>query len=220
MTKRPLLALSAVLSALAAPGCTSPSPTGPSPTGHGAVQNSNTCSGIPNCELQQQAPVSYGGWGKTKTRGWAYYCTGDHPYFWGVEYAGMYNRWVQTNSCFETSENPWAQAGDPGKLDVTVTNWCVKTEDYVISLACSSTQPPELDPTCGSKISGAPVFAEPGCPKSNVKTFVRSSGSFPATFQIWEETCSPVNGVTQHYSCSLDEAIGLLQCSPCTTTGS
>jgi hypothetical protein len=36
--------------------------------------------GVPDCQEQVQAPVSYTGW---QTQGWAYYCTGDHPYFWG-----------------------------------------------------------------------------------------------------------------------------------------
>ena len=35
---------------------------------------------IPNCEVQTQAPVPYG---RAETKGWAYYCTGDHPYYWG-----------------------------------------------------------------------------------------------------------------------------------------
>src|ERR1700761_1293124 len=67
----------------------------------GAVSSSigwaEVCSGVPQCEQQQQAAVSYNA---DQTRGWAYYCTGDHPYYWGASWAGLSGQWVQTNKCF------------------------------------------------------------------------------------------------------------------------
>ena len=33
---------------------------------------------IPDCELQVQPALKLSGW---DTKGWAFYCTGDHPYY-------------------------------------------------------------------------------------------------------------------------------------------
>ena len=45
---------------------------------------------VPNCQSQLQAPISYSAW---QTQGWAYYCTGDHPYFYHSN-----GSWVVDNS--------------------------------------------------------------------------------------------------------------------------
>jgi hypothetical protein len=47
--------------------------------GHLENTTAAPCDGVPFCETQQQAPVHYWSW---QTSGWAYYCSGDHPYYW------------------------------------------------------------------------------------------------------------------------------------------
>ena len=93
---------------------------------------------IPDCELQVQAPVSYSGW---ETKGWAYLCGGDHPYFWGL-YASYSPSYTSNNNCFSISENAVNEAGDNSKFDATFTNWCFKKESITITLACSDQVPP------------------------------------------------------------------------------
>ena len=170
--------------------------------------NSQPCDGIPNCQLQQQAPVTY----KSSTsNGWAYYCTGDHPYYWGKAWAGNSGRWVQTNSCFTTDENGLAEGGDPGKLDVTVHNWCTSPQDYVISLACSNVPPPAWAENCAAGTSQN-VDHDPGCPHvpNTDKTISRSVGGVPIFFFLWVEQCAASN---LFWNCSADQ--GLVQCSSC-----
>lgn len=43
------------------------------------------CDGVPSCQPQVMAPVRYKGW---ETRGWAYYCSGDHPDYFGLSKIG------------------------------------------------------------------------------------------------------------------------------------
>lgn len=163
------------------------------------------CSGIPNCTLQQQAPISLK---EAKPQGWAFYCSGSHPYYWGLAWAGNTGRWVQTDKCFSTAEN--AQAEDtPNKLDVTLDNFCT-TRDYTISLACSANTPPKFTPpACGSG-STQTVFTDPNCPSSTKVTSTCSTGTLaPVCFQTWAEQCS--NNTT--WSCTLD--VGITSCQGC-----
>ena len=95
-------------------------------------------SSIPDCELQVQAPVTYGGW---DTKGWAYRCGGDHPCFRGL-YSSYSPSFTSNNNCFSVSENAANEAGDNSKFDATITNWCLKKESISITLACSSQVPP------------------------------------------------------------------------------
>lgn len=95
-------------------------------------------SSIPDCELQVQAPVSYSGW---ETKGWAYHCGGDHPYFWGL-YDSYSPSYTSNNNCFSISENAVNEAGDNSKFDATFTNFCFKKESITITLACSDQVPP------------------------------------------------------------------------------
>lgn len=95
-------------------------------------------SSIPNCELQVQAPVKYNG---GQTKGWAYLCGGDHPYFWGL-YASYSPSYTSNNSCFSVAENAVNEAGNNSKFDATFTNWCLKKESITITLACSNQVPP------------------------------------------------------------------------------
>lgn len=169
--------------------------------------NSQPCEGIPDCELQQQSSVPYK---RSQTQGWAYYCSGDHPYYWGSAYAGNSGRWVQTNSCFTTTENGLAETGDPGKLDVTVTNWCAKAESYSISLACSPQAPPAWQENCTG--NSQYVTHDPGCPTvpNSSKQLSRTIGGVPLFFFLWVEQCS----ANLFWNCSSDQ--GLVQCSSCT----
>lgn len=84
------------------------------------------------CVVQVQAPIGYTGW---QTQGWAYYCTGDHPYFKGLRY-DVGNSFTFDNSCFTVAENEFAEAGNDGKFDALITNWCLNSQQLVISLAC------------------------------------------------------------------------------------
>ena len=36
---------------------------------------------VPNCKLQKQQPIQFSGW---ETQYWDFYCSGDHPYYWGL----------------------------------------------------------------------------------------------------------------------------------------
>ena len=98
-------------------------------------------SPVTNCELQTQAPVHYGSW---ETQGWAYYCTGDHPYYWGPN-ANYYENFTWDSSCFSVAENWWAE-GSPNKFDATITNWCINPggQKITVTLGCSKDPPPAI----------------------------------------------------------------------------
>ena len=171
--------------------------------------SSDPCSGIPNCVLQPQATIHFGA---SDTKGWAFYCSGDNPYYWGEESAGDYNRWTQNNNCFTTSESGGSELGNPTKLDVTITNWCVKDEDYNISIACSSNPPPNYAPACGSSNPSEPIFTDPKCPiQGNIQNSCAQVPA-PVCIQSWTEQCS--NNI--QYWCTLDIYLGLTECVACT----
>ena len=88
---------------------------------------------IPDCELQVQPPLKLSGW---DTKGWAFYCTGDHPYYWGLS-QGFSPSFTFDNSCFSAAENAATENTDGGKFDATFTNWCPKSETVTVTLACS-----------------------------------------------------------------------------------
>lgn len=100
--------------------------------------NSSTQQNVPNCEDQAQPAVSYSA---SNTKGWAYYCGGDHPYYWGLS-NGFNNAYEKNNNCFTITENTIAEGGNSSKFDATITNWCLKKETLVVTLACSSDPPP------------------------------------------------------------------------------
>jgi hypothetical protein len=105
--------------------------------------------------------VRYGPW---DTKGWAYYCTGDHPYYWNNDdVLGFGNNFRFDNKCFTVTENPFAE-NEPSKMDATITNWCPKHEDITITLGCSkqSTTIP-----CESTNSGP--MKDPACPSCLVR---------------------------------------------------
>ena len=147
---------------------------------------------IPGCEPQQQGPVKYGAW---DTKGWAYYCTGDHPYFWGFA-AGYPGDFSKNSDCFSAAENEFAE-GSPNKFDATFTNWCFKSEELVVTLSCSNVEPPGFQASCTHTVGG-PV-KDPGCPQSNAKNYCTTNSNPPVCIQTFDETC----GNTK-YDCTID----------------
>ena len=145
---------------------------------------------IPDCETQVQSAVSYSGW---ETSGWAYYCTGDHPYYWGASsyYLGNFN---SDNSCFSVAEDVFAE-NQANKFDATLTNWCLKDESITITLGCSKQPPPGFSGTC-SNITGPPLD-DPGCTTSNITNHCSGTNP-PVCFQTSDETCN--DGTT--YTCT------------------
>ena len=157
---------------------------------------------VPDCEVQTKAPVHYDSW---ETSGWAYYCTGDHPWYWGI---GSYylENFTWDNSCFTVAENYYAET-TPNKFDATITNWCINRGGQKITmfLGCSKQPPPGFLPSCPG---GGSFGADPGCPQSNVHTFCNNS-KLPICFLTYTEKCS--NGT--HYNCVADS--GVNQCQQC-----
>lgn len=108
------------------------------------------CAATPNCEAQPQAPIHYSAW---DTKGWAYYCTGDHPFFWSGEWGFTGFSW--DNSCFSVTE----QLNSGGsKFDGLITNWCLKSEDITVTLGCS-----DIPQNISCKTDGVRL-GDPSCP--------------------------------------------------------
>jgi hypothetical protein len=172
-----------------------------------ALAQGNPCTSnyipIPTCELQAQAPVHYEGWQTTNT---AYYCTGDHPYFYGLNQSYIFS-YVWDNPCFSVSENMYLD--DVNKLDVLVTNWCITAQNLDLTLACSATPQPG---TAFCATQGGPV-SDPGCPQGASKTYCSRGGTVPVCFQLYKETCS--NNVS--YQCQI--MFGISSCLQCKGTG-
>ena len=157
---------------------------------------------VPDCELQQQAPVHYWSW---ETSGWAYYCKGDHPYFYGMQQSFILN-YTWDNSCFSVTENIFADTVN--NLDATITNWCLHSggEDITVTLGCSSKPPPGSAP-CNIDNSD-PVYKDPGCTESNQRTFC-SSTIPPVCIVTDTETCA--DGTMYYCSASF----GAVVCYKC-----
>ena len=156
-------------------------------------------AGIPQCEVQKMQPVPYGAW---HTKGWAYYCTGDHPFYWGLQqgFIGSYN-WDESG--FTGTENEFYDG--PNKFDGTFTNWNFSQQNLTVELACSAVPQPGIQ---GCSTTGGPV-GDPGCPQSNIQNHC-TGGSLPLCMQTYTETCS--TGVS--YDCSIVDGIAwCLQCS-------
>jgi len=161
------------------------------------------CDGVPQCEPQTQASIRYNAW---ETKGWAYYCTGDHPYYWNTDQVlGFGHNFSFDNKCFTVTENPFAE-DEPSKFDATITNFCFKHENITVTLGCSqqSTGVP-------CKNNTSKVVKDPKCPivSGTQKTFC-SQGPVPACIQVWEEQCA--SGAVY---CTADEAvIWCVTCGP------
>jgi len=145
------------------------------------------CDGVPFCVTQQQAPVHYWSW---QTSGWAYYCSGDHPYYWnnGQSTLGFGNNFTWDNSCFQVTENPFAES-EPSKMDATITNWCIHRggEDITLTLGCS--KQPQAGPSCPNNNTKI-VFQDPKCPVQGSPQNHCAPGIFPVCYQTWTEQCS------------------------------
>ena len=155
---------------------------------------------VPDCELQVQQPVKYSGW---DTAYWDFYCTGDHPYFWGMA-AGWIVNWTWDNSCFSGIENVFGE-GQSNKLSALFTNWCVSTQPLTVTLGCSKQPPPGFEPACNPV--GDPV-SDPKC-KEGTPINHCSSSNPPICFQNVIETCS--DGT--RYLCTAD--VGIVWCYKC-----
>jgi hypothetical protein len=157
------------------------------------------CDSVPDCEGQVQTPEFYIAW---QTSGWAYYCTGDHPYYWNNDQVlGFGNNFTWDDSCFTVTENPFAE--DISKMDATITNWCLAEEFITVTIGCS--RQPQGGPSCPN---GTKTVADPGCPMQGNPTNHCSGGTVPFCFQTWIESCS--NGLAH---CTADA--GLSWCTVC-----
>lgn len=169
----------------------------------GAASSGNPCADSPdpppNCEPQTMAPVYYGTWW---SRTWAYYCTGDHPFYWGPADSSKTGLWNKTSG-FTSIENIFAE-DMPSKLDSEFTNW-YGGQNLVVVMACSSTPPPDLQ-YCTNGY-GPPVN-DPGCPQANLHNYCQNS-RVPVCFQLFTESCS--NGTT--YQCT--DTFGVIACNKC-----
>ena len=144
------------------------------------------CDGVPLCETQVMTPVHYWSW---QTSGWAYYCSGDHPYYWnnGQSTLGFGNNFTWDNSCFSVTENPFAE--DASKMDATITNWCIHRggEDITVTLGCS--QQPQAGPSCPNNNTQV-VFHDVKCPMQGSPQNHCAPGTFPVCYETWTEQCS------------------------------
>src|SRR3954447_548723 len=144
------------------------------------------CDGVPLCETQVMKPIHYWSW---QTSGWAYYCSGDHPYYWnnGQSTLGFGNNFTWDNSCFSVTENPFAE--DASKMDATITNWCIHRggEDITVTLGCS--QQPQAGPSCPNNNTTV-VFHDVKCPMQGSPQNHCAPGTFPVCYETWTEQCS------------------------------
>ena len=95
-------------------------------------------SPIPDCRNQVKAPVHFS---FLETKGWAFYCTGDHPYFSPIDGAWSIDNSNVSGSGFSGIENPAAETDSTSKMDATFTNWSLVDNDLIVTLACSDTAP-------------------------------------------------------------------------------
>ena len=153
---------------------------------------------IPDCEPQVQQPELWH-WGSLG--GWAYYCTGDHPYFW-TYYSGSYT-W--DNSCF-TLLAIFEEGQIPSKADFTIGNWCLKAESLTVTLGCSKQPSPTYAGKSCTTYAAGPV-GDPGCTQTSVR-----DNCYPgeATCYLFStEQCS--NGTV--YDCTAID--GIVWCYQC-----
>lgn len=163
----------------------------PEPAALPAAGSSDLCSGIPECQVQPQTPVKLK---PLQTKGWAFYCTGDYPYYVKFEKQG---------SCCSATENPFVE-DRPSKCDVTLTNWKVYTHHVTIRLACSKIDP--HGPPCNA--TSGPV-GDPKCPINGKVRNTCSGGPVPVCIQTWEERCSD----GRVFECTADQGVvGCIRC--------
>jgi hypothetical protein len=157
---------------------------------------------VPDCQVQTQTPVRYDGW---DTSYWAFYCGGDHPYFWGMS-SGWILNFTWDNSCFSAIENVFGET-EANKFSVLFTNWCITHQYVTVSLGCSKQPPPGFPPACNTV---GDAVADPGC-KQGTPSNHCSSTNPPICFETVTETCD--DGT--RYFCTAD--IGFVWCYKCGT---
>ena len=156
----------------------------------GLADPCNPQNKIPGCQSQVQAPVPfYGGMGS----GWAFYCTGDHPYFWGLG-DGILSNYTWDNSCFTGIENLFDENPN-NKFDGTFANWCWSQQNLVVTLGCSDRPPPWSGPDDCAAV-GEPV-SNPGCASSDADTSCSNTNP-PVCFKKDRQTC----GDGTQYNCT------------------
>ncbi|MFO1303697.1 MAG: hypothetical protein U1F54_08185 [Burkholderiales bacterium] len=146
------------------------------------------CKGVPDCVPQEMAPVKFG---PLDTKGWAFYCKGDHPYYWNTDSVlGLFgfNYSHTNNRCFTVTENGFAEKDPGSKFDATITNWCLRHETIKVTIGCSSV-PSSVPATCANK-GPVRIIKDPHCPVASgtVKNYC-SGGPVPACIQTWQENC-------------------------------
>jgi hypothetical protein len=159
----------------------------------------------PNCQTQTTAPVYYSFW-DSKT--WAYYCTGDHPYYWGINTDGNKSDVIGYEIVpygFTTVESEFDE-NTPSKLDAFFTNWSTG-QNLVVQIACSNVPPPQAK-VCDT--TGSPVVGDPGCMQSQARQYC-SGGPTPVCFTLFLETCNN----QQTYQCT-EISILPAYCQACT----
>lgn len=165
----------------------------------------DVCDRVPLCQKQTKGKIHFKA---LQTRGWAFYCTGDYPFYWnnaGQGGLGLGNNFDRSPSCFAAAESPFGESGShPSKADLSITNYCHKStfpwtpesEDVTISIGCSKIN--QNGPACTGSYSGPQK--DPGCPILNKPTQYCSSGAVPVCIQTWTELCSD----KKEYYCTKD----------------
>jgi hypothetical protein len=93
---------------------------------------------VPDCQNQQQPTLSFD---SIFSSGYAFYCSGDHPFFYGL-LADYSNSFTWDNSCFTVTENLFFEhIHHNSKFDATISNFCSSQEEITVTLACSSKDP-------------------------------------------------------------------------------
>src|SRR5690349_10010770 len=106
----------------------------------------------------------------------------------GQSTLGFGNNFTWDNSCFQVTENPFAES-EPSKMDATITNWCIHRggEDITLTLGCS--KQPQAGPSCPNNNTKI-VFQDPKCPVQGSPQNHCAPGIFPVCYQTWTEQCS------------------------------
>ena len=171
------------------------------------------CDGVPNCQEQTKSWIHFKA---LETKGYAYYCTGSHPYYWNNGPAlGFGNNWKFKPSCYSVTENVFGETTKrPSKADFTITNWChhssfpfaPKSEHFHMILGCSQL-PQDSDPPCKKNLE---TVKDPKCPlKGKVSNNCSDDGT--ACIQTYEEKCSD----GKEYYCTLNIDIDERYCLVC-----
>ncbi|MEM7283234.1 MAG: hypothetical protein AAF438_16585 [Pseudomonadota bacterium] len=169
------------------------------------------CKGVPDCQEQQMGAVSYKA---LETKGWAYYCTGEYPYYWNnATVLGLGTNYKSSPSCFTVAENPFGETTDhPSKADFTITNWCSdplpEKKSITVTLGCSKV-PQEAAPACPGK--NMTTTDDPKCPLTGPARNTCSTTGV-GCIQTYTEQCSD----GKIYYCTKDlYAGGLTYCMTC-----